>query len=248
MAADARKDATAGMATGAPSVGENPAAAGPDDAVAGSDPAGDRKQLPAPIPAGRRRAPAEASLPVPAGSAGPAPAVRTGRTMPAAAGRTAGHAERVPPRVASRTAPLSLAAIHASVPGRHEGHDPLRLAIATVLRLASIAWLAGSVAIWARLVGYMDTTIVADWYAPQGPWLTTTTAALLMPVASIGLWLLGPWGVVVWAAATAADGALYWLAPHLMPFGPAALVGNLVALGVLGVLGTVQALRRSVDD
>jgi thiol:disulfide interchange protein len=130
-----------------------------------------------------------------------------------------------------------------------EADSPSRLdtALAVLLRLAGVAWLAGAVVLWGRLVGYFGDTITPAWHDPEGPWLTTLTAAVVFPVVAVGLWLLGRWGVVLWVSAVAAEVVLLITAPRLLPFGVAAVVVNILAIAAAGALAAVKQLREGEE-
>lgn len=223
-----RRRKAAEQAAGAAARGEGaapanlPALAGPPAAAAA------QPVLPAPAdpPAGR----------------GPLPPARP---RPVAFGGGANENRKAAPSRAAAAA--AAAALDAPLVPEEEEPDPLGIALGVLLRLSSLAWLAAAIWVWGRLVGYADDTIVPDWHAPGGPWLTTLTAAVVYPVVAVGLWLRGRWGVVLWAAAVASEVALLLVAPALLPFGILALAGNLAALAVAAGLGIARALKKRND-
>lgn len=84
----------------------------------------------------------------------------------------------------------------------HRFHDLL-------LRTIAVALLALSAVAWLRIVGVgevADLDIgVAGWRFDLMPthWrVATLVMAVLGPVASVGLWMLSSWGVVLWLALT----------------------------------------------
>ncbi|MBJ3778181.1 DUF6163 family protein [Acuticoccus mangrovi] len=147
-----------------------------------------------------------------------------------------------------RAANFSAMSLDTPLAQREERPEPLRAVTAIIMKVAGIAWLAGAIIIWGRLVGYLESSLNPGWHAADGPWLTTIVAAVAYPVVSIGLWLGGSWGVVVWAAAIGAGVALAVLNPMLLPFGPAALLSNLVVFLVVTSLGALMAWRRRADE
>ncbi len=219
-----------GRAAGSPAGAGRPPLALPPAEGGGAVPA---RTAGAGLPATTRPSAAEdAQPPVPSQAAAkaqvPAKVGAAEKTATAAASREA----RPPRRSVSRTAPMSLAAIHAAMAGHQEGRDPLRLAIAVVTRVASVLWLAGAVVIWMRLLGYGGETIVASWHEPAGPWIPTAATAVVMPVISVGLWLSASWGVVLWSSAVLAAIVCTVVAPAAVPFGTLALVANIAGLAL----------------
>lgn len=163
---------------------------------------------------------------------------------PRAAGLKHGANENRRPAPSRAAAAAAAAALDAPLMPEDEEDDPLQRVIRIILRVVALVWLAASVWMWGRLIGAVDDTIDPSWHAPGGPWLTTLTAAVVYPVVAVGLWLRGRWGVVLWAAAVAAEVALMVLAPRLVPVGSIALAANLVSLAAVGGL----ALLRTVDS
>jgi len=190
-------------------------------------------------------APGEAALPAPADAPPAKRPLPPARTRPAVFGGGANENRKAAPSRAAAAA--HAAALDAPMVPEEAEADPFGIALGVLLRIAAIAWLAAAVWMWGRLVGYADDVIVPAWHAPGGPWLTTLTAAVVYPVVAVGLWLRGRWGIVLWAAAVAAEVSLVLLAPALLPFGVLALAGNLVALAAAAGLGIARALARRDD-
>lgn len=178
---------------------------------------------------------------VPATSpAQPAQPAKAAQPAPAKKKRAA-----APPRQrVSRTAPLSIAAIHAAMAGHKEGHDPIRLAMKVVVRLASVIWLAGAVVVWMRLIGYESDLISPSWHSPDGPWISTSVAAAVMPVISVGLWLAASWGIALWFCALLAATVAFAVSPGSVPFGAPALTLNIITLAAVVGLGALRSWRN----
>ncbi len=230
------------------------------------------------LPASRAVAvPTQAALPAPAGDAqarplppqrapalaGPAAPVRPVRPAAARA-----NADTVPaPAIllpvtkrpllrrgrkrisSSRAALLSMTSQEAPLSEQQEERDLLELLEAALMRLASIVWLVAAVLIWSRLIGYGSAAPTMTWFNLGQAFVPTLVAALLMPMVSVGLWLVSSWGAVIWAAAVAVSlfATLAGLAEP--PFGRGGLIANIVALAVIGTIAGVRAWRdRDIDD
>lgn len=149
----------------------------------------------------------------------------------------------------SRAALLSMTSQEAPLSEQQEERDLLELLEAALMRLASVAWLAAAVMIWSRLIGYGSAAPTMTWFNLGQAFVPTLVAALLMPIVSVGLWLVASWGAVIWAAAVAVSlfATLAGLAEP--PFGLAGLIANIVALAVIGTIAGVRAWRdRDIDD
>lgn len=233
----AARAATASTRSGGGTKGAGlPVPASPSSGAAAGGAGGN--QLPVPVgaaPAGAGGAAVPATSP-----AQPAQPAKAAQPAPAKKKRAA-----APPRQrVSRTAPLSIAAIHAAMAGHKEGHDPIRLAMKVVVRLASVIWLAGAVVVWMRLIGYESDLISPSWHSPDGPWISTSVAAAVMPVISVGLWLAASWGIALWFCALLAATVAFAVSPGSVPFGAPALTLNIITLAAVVGLGALRSWRN----
>jgi hypothetical protein len=69
---------------------------------------------------------------------------------------------------------------------------------AWILRLGSVFLFALTLDQWIGLVGVVEGPLGRFDLMPAGWRVASATLAVLYPVAGIGLWLLAPWGTVVW--------------------------------------------------
>jgi len=201
-----------------------------------------------PLPASRAPAIASASPPAPA-RALPAP----GGTATAAAGTPMLKRpllRRGRKRMSSsRAALLSMTSQEAPLAEKPEERDLFELIEAGVMRIASLAWLAAAILIWGRLIGYGDGAPTMAWHSLGIHFVPTLVEALVAPIVSVGLWLVSSWGAVVWAAAVLVTLALAVAGILDPPFGILALVGNILALLLVGTLAGIRAWRdRDIDD
>ncbi len=67
-----------------------------------------------------------------------------------------------------------------------------------ILRLGSVFLFVLTLDQWIRLVGVVEGPLGRFDLMPVGWRVASATLAVLYPVAGIGLWLLAPWGTVVW--------------------------------------------------
>lgn len=96
-------------------------------------------------------------------------------------------------------------------PASHLATRPslLELARERLMRAVALLCLLFGILYWARLVGVYDHTM---WRFDLMPiyWRVPATAlAVLFPFAAVGLWLLAPWGPVVWFLCAAIETVMY---------------------------------------
>lgn len=84
------------------------------------------------------------------------------------------------------------------------------------MRLVALAWLAKGVVAWAQIVGALPEASTFD-AAPIGRQTAIVYFAVIDCIASVGLWLAGAWGGVVWLFAATSALILAVFAPDLAP-------------------------------
>ncbi|MEO0636290.1 MAG: DUF6163 family protein [Pseudomonadota bacterium] len=114
----------------------------------------------------------------------------------------------------------------------HRFHDAL-------LRVIALALLVLSAIAWLRLVGVgevADLDIgVAGWRFDLMPthWrVVVVVMAVLGPVAAVGLWMLSPWGVVLWFALTFFQLAIFAVFADRFEARPALVTFHIICLAV----------------
>ena len=115
------------------------------------------------------------------------------------------------------------------------------------LRLMSIIAMISGISYWSQLTGIGNADLPRFDELPvhwQVPWVVL---AVLLPCASMGLWMLTSWGVVLWAAASILEIAVYgvWSDSYLSR--PMVVFGHIVALTVLAAILIVIGLQRYRD-
>lgn len=112
--------------------------------------------------------------------------------------------------------------------------------------MAAVAMVSG-LTYWAQLVGLSNETLPrfdqlsVHWQVP------CVVLAVLLPVASMGLWMLTSWGVVLWTVACLIEIAIYGVwAERYMPR-PQLVLGHIAALSVLFVFIVIIAVQRWRD-
>jgi hypothetical protein len=119
------------------------------------------------------------------------------------------------------------------------------------LRLMAVSSMVFGIAYWAQLIGVAHTTIPRFDLLPLHWQVPCVVLAVLFPCASMGLWMLTSWGVVLWAAAIGIEIGMYGVWSQTYVAKPQIVISHSVSLAVLLLfLGIVlaQRLRRRIND
>ena len=106
--------------------------------------------------------------------------------------------------------------------------------------LLGIAWLV-------RMIGIYDGPLWRFDLMPTAWKLASLTMCLLFFFSSVGLWLLAPWGMVVWFLAAIGEMLLYGVYSDIFGFRPVTIVIN-IAIGLLFIAFRAwQEMQRRAD-
>lgn len=97
-----------------------------------------------------------------------------------------------------------------------------RLLLAWFMRTMALGWLAVGLWAWCAILGVEYLDFPAFETQPALHQTVTIVFALIDPVAAVGLWLLAPWGGVVWVIAAGARLATAFALPAAFGMTPAA--------------------------
>ena len=155
-----------------------------------------------------------------------------------------------PRRVAPVRPALSMTSQEAPLASADAPADRLWLAIVVVTRLVALGWLAGSVLLWGRLIGYGDGggDLALMWHTPEPRIFAALVAAIAYPIVSVGLWLLAAWGGVLWVATVAAATGARLLADLSVTFGETGFAANLAAMALLAALIGLRFRRDRAEE
>ena len=133
-------------------------------------------------------------------------------------------------------------------PGPNPRIDPIERWFVVLLRFIALLLLARSLLSWFILIGLVEVpSLGATLFDP--PYLILSlviVTATISVIAATGLWLLAPWGAVLWLSMVAADALLYVLRPDIALIGPTLVLvhGGLIAI----YIGLVFQLRRNAKS
>ena len=117
-----------------------------------------------------------------------------------------------------------------------------------LLRVVALCWLVAGVVEWTRIVGVLPVVEGAwFWEAEPAVQVAAVCFAILYPLAGIGLWLLAPWGTVLWALAVLFQAVAHVLFAGGLGIDVRVVVLNLVSLAAYVVLYLVIARIRRAE-
>jgi hypothetical protein len=122
--------------------------------------------------------------------------------------------------------------------------DPIERWFIVVLRLIALVLLARAIFGWFVLTGFLQAVVASDAIAAN-PTLHTSLLVVvctLSVIAAVGLWLLAPWGAVLWLTLVVLDAVLFFTVPGL---NIASLTLVLMNAGLITIyLGLLLQVRR----
>lgn len=77
------------------------------------------------------------------------------------------------------------------------------------MRAVALLCMALGIYYWVRLIGFYDGPLWRFDLMPLYWRVPASALAVLFPFAAVGLWLLAPWGPVVWFLCAAAETVMY---------------------------------------
>ena len=115
------------------------------------------------------------------------------------------------------------------------------------LRVMAMAAMASGLSYWAQLIGLFDQSLPRFDQMSVGWQVPSVMLAVLLPCASMGLWALASWGIVLWTAACLIEIAIYGIWSDRYVAKPNLVMAHTVALSVLFIFIVVIAIQRYRD-
>lgn len=97
-----------------------------------------------------------------------------------------------------------------------------------LLRLLAVYCLFLGIAYWIRLIGVHDGNLWRFDLMPDTWKAAATALAVLFPVAATGLWILAPWGPVIWIVAAAMESSIYTIFSPTFGYRPMVAIIHIV--------------------
>ena len=118
------------------------------------------------------------------------------------------------------------------------------IAFVWFLRLMAVVSMISGISYWAQLTGLSAADLPRFDELPvhwQVPWVVL---AVLLPCASMGLWMLTSWGIVLWVAASLLEIAVYGVWSDSYISRPSVVFGHVAALTVLAAILVALGLQH----
>ncbi len=114
----------------------------------------------------------------------------------------------------------------------------------TFLRVMAVVCLWFALQYWAMLTGYsLGGRGRFDLLPPA--WKAASTAlAMMFPVAAVGLWLLAPWGAVVWVLAAATEIAMHEFYPSIFGINRLLVIAHITVAVIYVLFQAALFLQR----
>ncbi len=109
--------------------------------------------------------------------------------------------------------------------------------------MAAIA-MASGLTYWSQLIGIGGETLQRYELMPVLWRVPSVVLAVLLPCASMGLWMLTSWGIVLWTIACLIEISIYGVWATHYDSRPEVVMGHVVALAILLGFIVVIALER----
>lgn len=111
-------------------------------------------------------------------------------------------------------------------------------------RLVGGFCLATGVGYWANLIGWNGAAATRFDLMPVHLQIAATSLAILLPVASVGLWMVVSWGPVIWVAAALIETIMYVGFPELFGQRPVIITAH-TAVAFLYLLFRIILYREA---
>ena len=121
--------------------------------------------------------------------------------------------------------------------------SPVQTAFVWFLRAMAAIAMASGLSYWAELIGLGGSLprfdlMTVHWQVPS------VILAVLLPCASMGLWMLTSWGIVLWTIACLIEISIYGVWSDFYMSRPEIVVAHVVALAILFAFIVIIAIQR----
>ncbi|MFK7791703.1 MAG: hypothetical protein AB8B88_03425 [Devosiaceae bacterium] len=130
------------------------------------------------------------------------------------------------------------------VPPPRQRLDPIERWFTVLLRFIALVLTGRAIFGWFIVIEFLPPAVVTD-AMTANPTLYLSLLVIVSAVsviAGVGLWLLAPWGAVLWLALVAADALLFFLLPEMRIV---SVITVLLNAGLISIyLGMLLQVRR----
>lgn len=116
-------------------------------------------------------------------------------------------------------------------------------------RIIAVYCLFLGVAYWIRLIGVHEGDLWRFDLMPEGWKAAAAALAILFPVAATGMWMLAPWGPVIWIGAAVTESLIYTMFDGTFGYRPmVAFTHGLMIVLYVGLRVTIYWQKRHPDE
>jgi hypothetical protein len=112
------------------------------------------------------------------------------------------------------------------------------------LRLMAVIAMVSGLSYWAQLIGLANDTLPRFDLLPVHWQVPCVTLAVLLPCASMGLWMVTSWGIVLWTIACLIEISIYGVWSDSYAARPNVVIGHTISLAVLFVFIVILSIQR----
>lgn len=112
------------------------------------------------------------------------------------------------------------------------------------LRIMSVFAMVSGITYWAQLMGIATDALPRFDLLPLRWQVPCTVLAVLLPCASMGLWMLTSWGIVLWVIALCTEIAMYGIWAETYVARPSLVIAHAAALAVLAAFVIAVLIQR----
>jgi len=127
------------------------------------------------------------------------------------------------------------------------GVGALETSFRLFVRLVALSCLIAGLHYWSRLIGLSDGGVSRFDLIPAYWQFAAASLAVLLPVAAVGLWMLVPWGPVIWVVAAGAEVVMHKGLPLWFGERPLLVIAHAVVASVYVGFRVALFVKRRRD-
>jgi hypothetical protein len=127
------------------------------------------------------------------------------------------------------------------------GSGALEASFRLFVRLVALSCLVAGLQYWGRLIGYSDGGMYRYDLIPSYWQFASASLAVLLPVATVGLWMQVSWGPVIWVVAAGSEIIMHKGFPEWFGERPMLVIAHIVVISVYIGFRVALFIKRRQD-